>query len=76
MTKLGADTIWPPRGTQEFDLDGTKSAWHDSIAGGGGTLYVDRPTGRFEIILVVGNGVTAPRETAIAIYRAAAKHVP
>jgi hypothetical protein len=76
VIKLGADTAWPPAGMQEFDLDGAKAAWRDSHAGGGGSLFVDRPTGRFEIAFVVGGDFTGARETAIAIYRAAAKHIP
>lgn len=75
MIKLGADTTWPPSDMEEFAIDGVKAAWRPNRLGGG-YLYIDRPTGRFEIVLVLDETSTATREAAVAIYRAAAPHVP
>jgi hypothetical protein len=77
--KLNADTTWPPLDAEEFDIDGLKAAWETGSYGdpqsGRGHLYIDRQTGRFEIVLGFDT-FAATRELAIAIYRAAAPHVP
>lgn len=72
---LTAESAWPPSGTREFSLDGTPAAWRDNTLGGG-YLYVDRPTGRFEVTVVFDASYRFSREAAIQIWRAAAPHVP
>jgi hypothetical protein len=74
--QLSAEPKWPPADGQEFDLDGVKAAWHLGVGGEVGTLSVARPIGRFEITLVSLGALNQPRETAVAIWRLAAPHVP
>ena len=74
--RLSDEPRWPPDAEEEFDLDGAKAAWHLGSSGQVGTLSVARPIGRFEINLVSLGAWSKPRETAVAIWRLAAPHVP
>jgi hypothetical protein len=66
---------WPPDKAEEFTVDGQPLAWRTSATGRGGDLYVDRPTGRLEI-KILRDDPSKAREMAVAIYRAAARHLP